>query len=91
MIQIYVSKSVTIWPYRKNIKKIMPKMSEAHGSKKNLYEVITPNRQRQVACWYERMCLKTTRTPSENVAVVQAHLDLNLDLNPTGAVGKVVL
>ena len=28
---------------------------------------------------------------SENVAVVQAHLDLNLDLNPTGVVGKVVL
>ena len=48
-------------------------------------------RQRQVACWYDRMCLKTTRTPSENVAVVQAHLDLNLDLNPTGVVRKVVL
>ena len=46
---------------------------------------------RQVACGYERMCLKTTRTPSENVAVVQAHLDLNLDLNPTRVVGKVVL
>ena len=41
-------------------------------------------RQRQVACWYDRMCLKTTRTPSENVAVVQAHLDLN-------RVGKVLL
>jgi hypothetical protein len=41
-------------------------------------------RQRQVACWYDRMCLKTTRTPSENVAVIQAHLDLN-------QVGKVVL
>ena len=41
-------------------------------------------RQRQVVCWYDRMCLKTTRTPSENVAVIQAHLDLN-------QVGKVVL
>ena len=29
-------------------------------------------RQRQVVCWYDRMCLKTTRTPSENVAVIQA-------------------
>ena len=41
-------------------------------------------RQRQVACWYDRRGLKTTRTPSENVAVIQAHLDLN-------QVGKVVL
>jgi len=41
-------------------------------------------RQRQVACWYDRMCLKTTCTPRENVAVIQAHLDLN-------QVGKVIL
>ena len=37
-------------------------------------------RQRQVVCWYDRMCLKATNTGEQNVKVVQAHVDaLGLD------------
>ena len=32
-------------------------------------------RQRQVVCWYDRMCLKAVNTAAHNVGVLQAHLD----------------
>jgi hypothetical protein len=32
-------------------------------------------RQRQVVCWYDRMCLKDTNTAERNIEVLQAHID----------------
>lgn len=32
-------------------------------------------RQRQVACWVQRMSLGATKPPADNVAVLQRHLD----------------
>lgn len=32
-------------------------------------------RQRQVVCWYDRMCLKGTNTGEQNLGVIQAHVD----------------
>ena len=32
-------------------------------------------RQRQVVCWYRKMSLDMRKSDSENVAVIQAHLD----------------
>jgi len=32
-------------------------------------------RQRQIVCWYDRMCLKAANTGAQNVAVVQSHVN----------------
>jgi hypothetical protein len=53
--------------------------SAMRGMERTLAELPWPpqrrRRQRQIVCWYDRMSLKTSNTPRQNVAVLQRHID----------------